>query len=219
MIILSFTDSHGDIAGFERARETIKQADVVLLTGDITHFGDSAATVEVLDSFRDDAKRILALPGNCDYPTVNQYLEKRELSLHGRHKIIDGIGFVGIGKSLPCPGRTPGEMTEAQFETMFEKALKDVPSDIPLVFVMHQPPSDTVNDAIHSGAHVGSKTIRKYIEAYKPLVCFTGHIHEGKGIDQIGETRIINPGPSRFGCYAYAEIEKGQLKQLEIRTS
>jgi Icc-related predicted phosphoesterase len=37
-------------------------------------------------------------------------------------------------------------------------------------------------------------------------LCFTGHIHEGIGIDRIGRTVIVNPGPFRSGHYAYAEI-------------
>jgi hypothetical protein len=59
--------------------------------------------------------------------------------------------------------------------------------------------------------------VRTYIETRQPLICFTGHIHEAKGIDRIGRTQIINPGPLWKGGYAYAEVEGGQIKTLEIR--
>ncbi len=56
--------------------------------------------------------------------------------------------------------------------------------------------------------HVGSRAVRAFIEAVQPLVCFTGHIHGGVGIDTIGVTRIVNPEPLSSGGYAYAEITR-----------
>ncbi len=65
--------------------------------------------------------------------------------------------------------------------------------------VSHQPPYDTINDQVSPGVHVGSNSIRKFIEEHQPLVCFSGHIHEGTGIDHIGNTAIVNPGSGRQG--------------------
>ena len=48
------------------------------------------------------------------------------------------------------------------------------------------------------------------------MVCFTGHIHEGQGIDSIGKTKVVNPDPLREGGYVLARVED-QIEVLEIR--
>jgi len=63
---------------------------------------------------------------------------------------------------------------------------------------------------------VGSKTVREFIKRTQPLICFTGHIHEGIGIDQVGRTKIVNPGPLSAGSYAYAEVTQEGIQALEI---
>jgi len=52
--------------------------------------------------------------------------------------------------------------------------------------------------------------VRSFIEQEQPLICFTGHIHEGVGIDSIGKTKIVNPGPFKDGGYALANITSEQ---------
>ena len=42
----------------------------------------------------------------------------------------------------------------------------------------------------------------------KPLALVCGHIHEGRAIDKIGETVVVNPGPLAEGNYAILEVEK-----------
>jgi hypothetical protein len=41
-------------------------------------------------------------------------------------------------------------------------------------------------------------SVRKMMEKYQPLLGLHGHIHEGKGIDNIGRTRIISSGSEYF---------------------
>jgi Icc-related predicted phosphoesterase len=54
--------------------------------------------------------------------------------------------------------------------------------------------------------------VRAFIEAVQPVACFTGHIHEGVGIDMIGVTRIVKPGLLWKGGYAHAEIDGWQIE-------
>ena len=61
-----------------------------------------------------------------------------------------------------------------------------------------------------------STAVRKFIEEFQPDVCLTGHIHEAKTEDQIGKTRIVNPGLFEEGGYAVIRLENGGLTiQLE----
>lgn len=68
-------------------------------------------------------------------------------------------------------------------------------------YVIHAPPFNTKLDIITTGAHVGSKSIREFIEKEKPLLTLHGHIHEspkmsGSWKDKINNTICINVGSS-----------------------
>ena len=67
------------------------------------------------------------------------------------------------------------------------------------VAVVHAPPFDTHCDVLYDGRHIGSKSVRRWIEKHQPLLTLHGHIHEspklsGTFFDRIGTTTIINPG-------------------------
>jgi uncharacterized protein len=217
MIIVAFADIHGDTAALETIFRQAGAVDLVLLLGDITQFGGKEAVRKVVEAVQPHCPRLLAVPGNCDYPEVEEWLSEKGLSLHRRHVILDGIGFAGAGLSLPCPGTTPGEISEHDFRQYLAEAAADFPRDIPMVLVTHEPPFNTVTDLAFTGEHVGSRAVRDFIETSRPMVCFTGHIHEAAGSDTIGTTRIINPGPLRRGGYVYAEIQQDGVRALEIR--
>lgn len=216
MKIIAIVDIHGNNHPIEKIRDELEAADLVLIGGDLTHFGSGEQAEELIESIRISNNNILAVTGNCDQKSVDEYLAKEKINLHGRTKKIDGINFIGAGGSLPCPSPTPNIYTEEEYEGIFEASYKNAKKSAPTVMVSHQPPYDTSNDALANGEHVGSHTVRDFIMQIKPLVCFTGHIHEAAGIDELGGTKIVNPGPLGTGSYAYAEISDG-IDALEIR--
>jgi Icc-related predicted phosphoesterase len=216
MIILAFSDLHGNINNIGNLTHEIKNADLLLLVGDITHFGNDRDVHNIIHELKGYIDNILAVPGNCDYPEVNQYLMTNGIGLHAQNIIKDGIAFIGIGGSLPCPGKTPNEFSEEEFNDLLNQADSGIMGEIPKILFSHQPPYNTKNDRIANGNHVGSFSLRNYIERTQPLLCFTGHIHEGIGIDHIKKTIIVNPGPFRYGKYAYAEVNTS-LETVEIR--
>ena len=63
----------------------------------------------------------------------------------------------------------------------------------------HAPPLGTACDRLRSGAHVGSAALRRLIEEEQPDLVLCGHIHESRGEDAIGVSRIVNPGPVTSG--------------------
>ena len=71
-----------------------------------------------------------------------------------------------------------------------------------MLFVLHSPPHGTRCDVIHSGQHVGSRAIRRFVEARQPPLVLAGHIHESPRTsssyrDVLGRTVVVNPG--QFG--------------------
>jgi len=216
MRIIALTDLHSSTAGLDAIAEDLSKADLVLLAGDLTNFGDRDEAERVIDEVRRYNASILAVTGNCDRPGVGRYLREEGINLHGRAVVRDGVAFLGVGGSLPCPGRTPNEMPEQQFYAVLTEAFAELEHGLAFVLVSHQPPHDTVADSVPSGAHVGSTALRRFIEERRPIACFCGHIHEGQGTDMIGETRVVNPGPLRDGGYACAEIDE-TVHKLQIR--
>ena len=163
------------------------------------------------------ADQTLAVPGNCDLPETVECLRRMGIGLHGGSVVLDGLTFVGVGGSLPCPGRTPHELSESELGDALQRGVTRAVADGPRVLVSHQPPYDTTADLASNGMHVGSRSVRAFIEEHEPLICFTGHIHEGVGIDTIGPTKIVNPGLLRHGAYAFAEVDRSGIRTLEIR--
>jgi Icc-related predicted phosphoesterase len=217
MRIVAITDVHGQVARLEQFAEVFGTADLVLIAGDLTQFGGTDDAERVLAAVRAHAPRVLAVPGNCDPPPVARYLHQQAVGLHGRHVLADGLTLVGLGGSLPCPGSTPNELSEAQMAAELEAAVEGVDAARPLLLVAHQPPYGTAVDVVQGGLHVGSSAVRSFIEMYLPLVCFCGHIHEASGTDTIGTTRILNPGPAAHGGYAVAEVDGRVAQTVEVR--
>ncbi len=215
MNIIALTDLHGRTGIIKHLAPQLRAADLVILCGDVTHFGHRNEIESMVHVLHNINTHILAVAGNCDYPETEQYLAEKGISLSGVIKSHKRISFFGLGGSLPCPGRTPNEFTDEEYEAIL--AGITFPPGHPWVMVSHQPPYDTINDAVSRGLHVGSKTIRHFIETRCPLICFTGHIHEGTGIDHIGKTAVVNPGPAFEGRYAQAEIEGDTVKMLSVK--
>jgi Icc-related predicted phosphoesterase len=216
MIVIGLADVHGDASSVARILRSIEQMDLVVLSGDLTHFGGELQASRVIDTARRECDKVLAVSGNCDYPEVEEYLIQSGMTLHRRCVLQDGHAFIGISGSLPCPGGTPNEASEPDFRRWLNEARAGVPEGVPMILVAHQPPRDTVNDMIHGGMHVGSTAVREFIEEQQPLVCLTAHIHEGTGVDMVGETKVLNPGPVRDGLYAYLELSQ-EKHVVEIR--
>jgi Icc-related predicted phosphoesterase len=221
MIILGLSDIHGDLSKINKITSSVSASDLILLVGDITHFGREEEAGTMLSIIKNLNPHILAVSGNCDFPVVEYYLEQEGLSIHRSGRLINGIGFIGVGGSLTTPFNTPNEISEDDLSAYLDEAMSNLPPDIPFILVSHQPPLNTCCDRIHSGEHVGSLSLRIFIEKYQPLICFTGHIHESVGIDAIGKTKIINPGQfSRNGC-AVAELDMDSydpVLELSVQT-
>lgn len=216
MLLIGLTDIHGKADNIDKIVNILAKADAVIISGDITHFGNENEAAKVLEKVKKYNSNIFAVLGNCDYPGVDQYLTESGYNLTGRSKSFNDYTLIGLGGSLPCPGRTPNEFTEKELEAVLSSTVSEINVRKNLVLVSHQPPIDTVNDEVRAGLHVGSKAVRSFIEEYQPLICFTGHIHEGVGTDNIGITRLANPGPLWYGNYTHAEISDGQVTKLEI---
>ncbi|OGQ95366.1 MAG: hypothetical protein A2521_06905 [Deltaproteobacteria bacterium RIFOXYD12_FULL_57_12] len=200
MRIVAFGDIHMEYGNIKKI-PALAEADLVVITGDLTNFGGRADARQVLAAIRAINPNILALPGNLDQPEVGDLLIEEGISLHGQGRLLGNIGIFGVGGSNITPFKTPTEFSEAALTAILQDAHAQVKEAEHLILVAHPPPLNTRTDVIASGIHVGSPAVRTFIEAVQPALCLTGHIHEARGTDLLGATRIINPGMLKDGAW------------------
>lgn len=206
MIIMGITDIHNRYRCEPALNQKLSKADLVVIGGDITHFGGYGEAKTVIDEIRRHNLQVVAVSGNCDKPGVEALLNEQGLALNGGHHEIDGFSIIGLSGSLPCPGRTPNEYSEEEAAERLERSMRDIPPDLPTILVTHQPPRDTKADQVAQGVHVGSTSIRSFILSHRPVVCITGHIHESRCVDRLGDSIIVNPGPFSMDHYTWIDL-------------
>lgn len=213
MRLAIISDIHGSLAYLPEAAGALAQADAVVIAGDITTFGDVPAVRPIVESIQAVNATVLAVHGNCDRGSIEAYLARQQISLHGRCRVMHEHAFVGVGGSLPCPGTTPNEISELDIEEALVQALREnADGPLPLILVSHQPAHGTKLDRVARGRFSGSQAVRRFIEQHQPVLAISGHIHESWGVDQIGPSTLLNPGSFAQGRYAAVELVDGQVQ-------
>jgi Icc-related predicted phosphoesterase len=185
--------------------------DGIVIAGDITNFGGYADTAAILEPILAKNIPVAAVSGNCDTDGVEEYLVEKKIGIQGHSLQQGGFVFVGVGGSLPGPMATPHEYGDNTLETALSRAVCQAKEAVStgqaesLIVVSHQPAFGTKVDCV-SGRYTGSAAIRKFIEVHRPVLAVSGHIHEAFGVDKVGQTTLVNPGPLKEGRYAIVEI-------------
>ena len=203
MRLIAFGDIHMNLGRFKDI-PGIEMADYVIITGDITNFGNRRDAENIIREIAAINQNVLAVAGNLDHPDVEEYLAEMQISLHGRGIKLGGIGVVGLGGSNHTPFNTPNEFSEKELAALLDAGSRDMEDAPCRLLVSHCPPAQTKTDLIHGGVHVGSNAVRAFIEEHQPQICITGHIHEACAEDHIGRTQVLNPG--MIGSGGWVEI-------------
>jgi Icc-related predicted phosphoesterase len=151
---------------------------------------------------------IYFVPGNMDgFDLIAWQGSGNVHALHGRCENWEGVCLIGLGGSPHGAFSTPIEYSEEVAAETLERALKSY-QEGSIVLVSHCPPKDTKIDRVVVGQHVGSTSVRKFIEKTHPSLVVSGHVHEAQGSDKIGASVLVNPGPAKSGNYARINFGK-----------
>ncbi len=227
MRILLFSDVGGKAPTIPR--ELVEGVDFVLLAGDVTlgarHENVIRRNFEAVAALIPPEKRVLYIPGNHDQPSVaveQPWMPSNFTMLHDKHATlhVDGfsrpvlvIGFGGANLGLYNNFAFPEEEILAGLSRLLDSTAADRKASNPFtILLVHDPPFDTNLDFTFMKTHVGSKAVRKAIEAHQPDLAVAGHIHESPGIDRIGGTTCVNAGEARQGRYAVIRVEPGGIQ-------
>jgi uncharacterized protein len=210
MKIAYVVDVHDRFGSVPTAMAQIGAIDVLIVGGDITTGGGPDDAERAIEGWRALAPRLLALAGNMDSAAIDARLVEVGVSLDARGFEFGDVGVFGASGAPLSPLRTPYELSDGELERRIERGFAAVQDCRVRIFCPHAPPARTACDRLRSGEHVGSEVIRAFVERTQPGLVLCGHIHESRGLDEIGRSRIVNPGPVSAGHYAVVEVD-GEL--------
>jgi len=217
MRILALSDIHSEEGRLKKIIEKHESdADLILIAGDVTDFGDVDEVKKLLGCIK---KPFFYVLGNCD--PLNGLGGIKGLEGHYIHKRIvrfQELHIAGLSGSGITPFNTNIEFSEKEFSELVRSIRNEISSHFEkLILVTHEPPAGSTVGLTGRGVSVGSYALREFIENQKPILAICGHIHEGRGIDIIEKTVVVNPGPVRSGYYALIDIIKGGEVNVELR--
>jgi Icc-related predicted phosphoesterase len=190
--VLAFSDLHRDLDRAAELVERSSEADAVIAAGDFASVHEGLE--ETIDALKPIPVPTVLVPGNNETEDeLRAACEGWESAtvLHGQSTEIDGTRFFGLGAGIPV---TPWDWSFDLDEQQASERLAACPDGA--VLVVHSPPKGHC-DTSSSGDHLGSQAILEAIEAKRPPLAVCGHIHEEWGSeDEIGQTHVINLGPS-----------------------
>ncbi len=238
--IVYATDVHGDDNVYEHLLDEAikKKAKAVIIGGDLaplvalyavngieiqrTFF--EAYLIPLFENFKKIHHiEIFLIMGNDDYSINMDLLDKAEKS--GAIKVLNEKPVkLGKWELIGYPYINPSDYLIFPIQDWVKKEseiLKDLEKSAKItnmqnaVYATHAPPKNTNLDILYDGNHVGSQSVRKFIEKDQPYLVLSGHIHEspmisGKISDKIGQTVCIQPGNAKVVIIDLENPEKAK---------
>ncbi|MCQ2588911.1 MAG: metallophosphoesterase family protein [Treponema sp.] len=214
MKFLVLSDLHANNEMIEKMDSLFKQADAVLFAGDFAECFKPETGKEALEKFCKKHDTIFAVLGNCDNEDFLVDLDEQDICVEKALVYEGGIGITGAGGGTKFTGKTEFERTEEEIISDFDivkNAVAETGDESlwkSLIMISHNPPKGDVCDKVNESLHAGSQQFADYIAKNQPVAVVCGHIHEGQGIEKIGETTVMNPGSMAEGCYGLLTVEK-----------
>ncbi|MEM6663528.1 MAG: metallophosphoesterase family protein [Pseudomonadota bacterium] len=187
--ILAFSDVHLGRGRIRAIVEAGKDADLVIGAGDFCNMRQGLG--EAMDLLWTLADKAIYVPGNAE--SAGELRAATEATvLHGGSTEVHDLTIWGIGYAIPVTpfGDWSCDLTEEAAAAML------APMDGADILISHSPPKG-IADIGRDGRSLGSTAVRGAIERVQPRLCVCGHIHDCWGqTGQIGQTRIVNLGPT-----------------------
>lgn len=191
------------------------------------------------DRLRGTDVRVFITPGNDDEYSIDEAFADHPYVVNPEGSIVplsDEYEMISTGYANLTPWDCPRDISEDALTARIEAMAKQVSRMETCIFNLHCPPFDSLLDLapqldenmrpVMGGAGggavmvpVGSTAVADAIRAYQPLLGLHGHIHESRGIYDLGKTKIVNPGSEYAEGYlrgALITLSKGRLKSCQL---
>lgn len=221
MRILTFSDWR--IQSIDSIFQALEQldapVDLILYAGDdVSRFQEDDRNVfsELADETR--LGKVLAVLGNDDSPLVREVLKAEGVhDLHQSPMIHGDYVFLGLeGAVEDGPGLIlyPEEEIKDHLERQYDGFSGKIP-----VLVSHVPPNGILDIARRFGQrHIGSVSVREFIEDVSPILTVCGHCHQfgGRAEDGANFGTVINiashDDPGAKGRYGVVELDGEEIE-------
>ncbi len=213
------TDVHGR---FDRLLR-LPAADLLLVGGDLTHFGQPGDVRSFLNIARTRFSRILAVPGNCDPAEAEDVLREAGALAETAGTILPEFGLfvAGLGGSNPTPTRAT--LYEWEDGEMEQRLAAPVAAPSPdgygtfRVLLTHAPPAGSGAARLANGGRdAGSRAVAVLAAVRRADLVLCGHLHEACGDFAWDGRRVVNPGPLKEDAFATLEWNGGALGQVVL---
>jgi Icc-related predicted phosphoesterase len=117
--------------------------------------------------------------------------------------------LLSLGYSNRTPWNSPRELDETDLYAKLRALADELEQPASAIMNIHVPPYDSgldtaseLDDELRpvlvggrpNPIPVGSTAVRQILEEVQPALALHGHIHESKGVTNIGRTVVVNPG-------------------------
>lgn len=203
--LIGVSDLHGEYNAARNVRKVSSRfgCDLILVAGDIAR-GDGGEALKLLGEMAAGDVKIVYVPGNFDVKSLPEKGLKNLYPAHGKCLNLNGVSLIGLGGAPKTPFFSSFDWLESEAAEVLKTSYRSCGKGR-LIVLSHAPPYETKVDETSTGIHVGCKSLRCFIEKAQPNLVVCGHVHEARGVDVIGSTMIVNPGPGCRGFYAYIE--------------
>jgi uncharacterized protein len=172
-------------------------------------------------------------PGNDDDLCLDDAFTGQNVICNPERRVVHLRGeveMISSGYSNRTPWNSPRELAEDQLWDVISGMAGKLSVPERAVFNFHVPPYDVGLDTaamldstlkpitgvggVRMGP-VGSTALLKAIKTFRPLIGLHGHVHESRGVVQVGKTLCVNPGSEYSegilrGCLV--TLDQGKVK-------
>jgi uncharacterized protein len=178
--------------------EISREADVLVLTGDLTDLGRPQEAEILAEDLRACSIPVVGVLGNHDYECGHEDDIKAIIKGAGVHLLdgssheVDGVGFVGVkGFAGGFGRRMLGSFGEGAIKTFvaetmneamrLENAMRSVRSRRAVVVLHYAPVADTIEgEPLEIFPFLGSSRLAETIDRFKVSAVVHGHAHRGR---------------------------------------
>lgn len=225
MRILTFSDWRVQpiTSLFEILEGVDDPVDLILYAGDdVDRFQEGDRNIFSELAMETRQKQVLAVHGNDDLPFSGVLEGDGVHDLHREPMVLDDYVFLGLEGAIEGG---PGLIlySEEEIESHLYQQYSGFEDKIP-VLLSHVPPHGILDIGVRFGQrHIGSTSVRSFIEDVNPIVTVCRHCHQFGGRAETGEFgTVINiashDSPGAKGRYSILELE-GSTLEYELTTT
>lgn len=156
-------------------------------------------------------------------PMIKKYTNIKRIDY--RPFKFKNLVFLGMnGSSFPGKPKSKSfRKSKKKLDSLFKKFRKES-KEGKIMFISHNIAHNTKLDQINNKGHklarhehYGSKLARRIVDQYHPRIHIGGHIHEGRGIQKLRKTLMINPGSIHDHEFSIISIPENKREKIKVK--